>query len=155
MSKDGPPISSGYRYGGREALRTGLPTSATALRSKPPEGDLEARLNLAKFANYPERTNSIGKPLPTTVGISEGQAACLRRIEELKQKERADMSVTIAEDGGLKIKWVFGGTHKYRLLEEDLVLGVARVSMTYPDKERAFDFWQRGRVRWIDKYSLP
>src|SRR5437762_1382472 len=98
MSKDGPPISSGYRHGGLAALRTGLPASATSLRSKPTEGEREARQTLAKFANYPERTNSLGKPLPPTVGISKRRAATLRRIEELKQEERADMSVTLAED---------------------------------------------------------
>src|SRR5689334_12398365 len=58
MSKDGPPISSGYRHGGLAALRTGLPASATALRSKPTEGELEARQTLEKFAAYPERTKS-------------------------------------------------------------------------------------------------
>jgi hypothetical protein len=155
MPKDGPPISSGYRYGGREAVRTGLPASATALRSKPAEGELEARQTLVKFASYPERAKSIGKPLPATVGISKRRAASLRRIEELEQEERADRSVTLWEVDDLKIKWVFRGAHKDRLLEEDSVQGVVRVSITYGSKERAFHVWHLGRVTWIDKYSLP
>jgi hypothetical protein len=148
MSKDGPPISSGYRHGRLAALHTGLPASATALRSKPTQGELEARQTLAKFANYPERTNSIGKPLPVTKGISKRRAASLRRIEELKQEERADKSVTLMEVGGLKIKWVFQGEHKDRLVEEDLA-GIGRISITYRSKDHAFIAWHTGRVRWL------
>lgn len=155
MPKDGPPISSGYRYGGLEALRTGLPASATTLRSKPAEGELEARQTLDKFAAYPERAKSIGKPLPATVGISKRRAASLRRIEELEKEERADRSVTLSEADDLRIKWVFRGAHKDRLVEEDLVRGVVRVSIIYGSRERAFDAWHLGRVTWIDKYSLP
>jgi hypothetical protein len=155
MSKDGPPISSGYRYGSFEAFRTGLPARAMALRSKPTEGELKARQTLVNFAAYPERAKSIGKPLPVTVGISKRRAATLRRIEELEQVERADRSVTLLEMENLKIKWVFGGAHKYRLIEENLALGIARVSITYGNKERALYVWHSGRVRWIDKYSLP
>jgi hypothetical protein len=155
MSKDGPPISSGYRHGRLEAFRTGLPARAVALRSNPTEGELKARQTLVNFAAYPERAKSIGKPIPATVGISKRRAASLRRIEELEQEERAGRSVTLLETEDLKIKWVFGGAHKYRLLEEDLALGVARVSITYGNKERALYAWHLGRVIWIDKYSLP
>jgi hypothetical protein len=155
MPKDGPPISGGYRYGRLEAFRTGLPARAAALRSKPTEGEIRARQTLEKFAAYPERAKSIGKPLPATVGISKSRAASLRRIEELEQEARADRSVTLLETEDLKIKWVYGGAHKYSLIEEDLVLGVARVSITYGSKERAFHLWHLGRVTWIDKYSLP
>jgi hypothetical protein len=155
MPKDGPPISGGYRYGGLEALRTGLPASATTPRAKPSESELEARQTLNKFAAYPERAKSIGKPLPPTVGISRRRAASLRRIEELEQEERADKSVTLWEADNLKIKWVFRGAHKDRLLEEDSVRGVARVSITYASKERAFHAWHLGRVTWIEKYLLP
>jgi hypothetical protein len=155
MSKDGPPISSGYRYGRLEAFRTGLPATAAALHSKPTEGELKARQTLVKFAAYPERTKSIGKPLPATVGISKRRAASLRRIEELEQEERVDRAVTLLETQSLRIKWVFGGAHKYRLIEENLAQGVARVSITYGSKERALFVWDLGRVIWIDKYSLP
>ncbi|MHB8269258.1 hypothetical protein [Bradyrhizobium sp.] len=152
MAKDGPPISGGYRYGGLEAVRTGLPASATALRSKPAEGELEARQALDKFAAYPERTKSIGKSLPTTVGISNRRAAALRRIDELEQEERTDRAVTVAETGDLKIKWVFGGTHKHRLLEEDSA-GISRISITYRSKHDAVVAWYYGRVKWINKQS--
>jgi hypothetical protein len=148
MSKDGPPISGGYRYGAVQSLRTGLPTSATTLRSKPREGELGARQTLDKFAAYPERARSIGKPLPKTVGIPKGREAALQRIEELEQEERVDKAVTLDQNGDLKIKWVFAGAHKYRLLEEDSA-GVSRVSITYRDKDRAFRAWCLGRVRWI------
>jgi hypothetical protein len=148
MSRDGPPISSGYRHGGLAALHTGLPASATALRSKPAEGELEARQTLAKFANYPERTKSIGKPLPATQGVSDGRAASLRRIEELEEAERADKSVTLVVDGDLKIKWVYRGEHKDRLIEEDSA-GVGRVSITYGNMDRALIAWYSGRVRWL------
>lgn len=141
-------LAAVYRHGGRDALRTGLPTSAVALRSKPTEGELKARQELVKFAAYPERTKSIGKPLPATQGISKGRAACLRKIEELEQADRADMSVTLVNDGDLKIKWVHRGEHKDRLIEEDLA-GVSRVSITYGNKDRAFDAWCLGRVRWL------
>jgi hypothetical protein len=154
MSKDGPPISGGYRYGGLESLRTGLPASAMALRSKPAEGELEARQTLFKFAAYPERAKSIGKPLPTTVGISKRRAASLRRIEELEQEERVDKAVTLVETGGLKIKWVYRGANKDRLLEEDLA-GTGRVSITYRSKDHALAAWHSGRVRWLSKQSLP
>jgi hypothetical protein len=148
MPKDGPPISGGYRYGGVEALRTGLPASATSLRSKPAEGELEARQTLVKFAAYPERTKSIGEPLPTTVGISKRRAASLRRIEELEQEEQADKAVTLVETAGLKIKWVYRGVHKDRLLEEDLA-GVGRVSILYRSKDHALVAWYSGRARWL------
>jgi hypothetical protein len=58
------------------------------------------------------------------------------------------MSVTLADDGGLKIKWVFRGEHKDRLIEEDLA-GVGRVSITYGNKDRALIAWYSGRVRWL------
>jgi hypothetical protein len=155
MSKDGPPISGGYRYGRLEAFRTGLPASAATLRSKPTGGELKARQTLVEFAAYPERAKSIGKALPATVGISKRRAASLRRIEDLEQEERADKAVTLVEEGGKRVKWVFGGAHKYSLIEEDLALGIARVSISYGSKERALFVWYSGRVRWIDKYSLP
>lgn len=152
MAKDGPPISGGYRYGGLEALRTGLPASATTLRSKPAEVELEARLTLAKFTAYPERTRSIGKPLPITVGVSNRRAAAVRRIDELEQEECADKTVTLAVTGDLKIKWVYGGTHKNRLIEEDSA-GVSRISIfTYRNKYDAHLAWCYGRVKW---QSLP
>ncbi|MGJ4901882.1 hypothetical protein ACQR0V_09950 [Bradyrhizobium sp. HKCCYLS2058] len=147
MSKDGPPISGGYRYGEVEALRTGLPTSAMATRRKPTVDELEARKTLVKFAAYPERTKSIGKPLPTTVGVSKRRAESLRRIEELRQKELADMTVTLFQDGDLKIKWVYGGAHKNRLVEEDSA-GISRISITYGNKDRALYAWFHDRVRW-------
>ena len=150
MSKDGPPISSGYRHGRLEAFRTGLPARAATLHSKPSEGDLKARQTLVKFAAYPERAKSIGQPFPTTVGISKRRAASLRRIEELEQEEHADRAVTLVETGDLKIKWVFGGAHKYRLLEEDLA-GVSRVSITYRRKDHALVAWYSGRASWINK----
>lgn len=150
MSKDGPPISSGYRYGGAEALRTGLPTTATALRSKLTEGELVARQTLVKFAAYPERTKSIGKPLPTTVGVSRRRAASLQRIEELEQEERTDRAVTLVQSGDLKIKWVYAGARKNRLLEEDSA-GVSRISITYADKDRALLAYYSDRVRWINR----
>lgn len=155
MSKDGPPISSGYRYGSLEAFRTGLPASATALRSKPTEDELKARETLVKFAAYPDRTKSIGKPLPATVGISTRQAANLRKIAELNQEERADKSVTLLEEGAKRLNWVYRGAHKNRLIEEDLALGGARVSIPYRDKNLAFCRWYSGHAKWIEKYSLP
>jgi hypothetical protein len=150
MAKDGPPISGGYRYGGLEAIRTGLPASAMSLRSKLAEGELEARQTLDKFAAYPERTKSIGKPLPTTVGISDPRAASLRRIDELDQEERTDKTITLGQTGDLKTKWVYGGTHKFRLLEEDLA-GIYRISIPYRDIHDAFVAWSFGRVKWINK----
>ncbi len=147
MSKDGPPISGGYRHGRLEAFRTGLPARASALPSKPSEGDLEARRTLVKFAAYPERTRSLGKPLPVTVGISRARAASLRRIEELEKEERADKAITVVETGNLKIKWVYAGNHKNRLLEEDEA-GVGRISITYKSKESAYIAWWHGRVIW-------
>lgn len=151
MSKDGPPISSGYRYGGVEALRTGLPTSATALRSKPREDELAARRTLETFAAYPERAKSIGKPLPATVGVSKRRAAALQRIEELEQEGRADRTVTLKQEGDLKTKWVYAGAHKNRLIEEDSA-GISRISITYSDKYRATVVLFSDRVRWINRY---
>jgi hypothetical protein len=151
MSKDGPPVSSGYRYGGIEALRTGLPPSATTLGSKPSEGELEARQTLVKFAAYPERAKSIGKPLPTTVGVSKRQAAALQRIEELEQEGRADRTVTLKESGDLKTKWVYAGVHKNRLIEEDSA-GISRISITYSDKYHAAIALFSDRIRWMNRY---
>jgi len=147
MSKDGPPISSGYRHGGLAAFRTGLPASATALPSRPSEGELQARQTLAQFANYPERAKSLGKPVPTTKGMSRGRAASLQRIEELKLEESVDRSVTISESAGLKTKWVFAGANKNRLVQEDAA-GIFRISITYGSKDRAVFVFEHGRVLW-------
>jgi len=87
-------FSGGYRYGGLESSRAGLPASATTLRSKPTdEGELENDKTLENFAAYPERAKSIGKPLPPTIGKSKPREAARRRIEELAQKERTDKAV--------------------------------------------------------------
>lgn len=79
MAKDGPPSSStGYRYGGRAAFESGLPSSTIKPRKDP-----EARQALADFSAYPSRVKSIGTPLPTTKGVSPHRARALSRATDL------------------------------------------------------------------------
>jgi hypothetical protein len=66
----------------------------------------------------------------------------------MKKEELADMAVTVAQTGNLKIKWVHRGEHKNRLIEEDFA-GVGRVSITFRDIDQALTAWYLGRVRWL------
>src|SRR6202035_5826351 len=125
MSKDGPPISSGYRYGTLNAFRANLPAEALKPRGVVTEADARARQNLSDFAAYPARAKSIGKPLPVPQGVSPRRAAVLNRIAELAEQENALRSVTISEGDRYILKLVFGGSSKsYRFYEEDLALGM-------------------------------
>jgi hypothetical protein len=97
---DGPPLG-GTRFGGLEALRANLPSKAINPRGNVTEADARARKALADFAAYPERTKSIGKPLPPTQGTNSERAAARRKIEELKQQQRADYQDAILKAFGM------------------------------------------------------
>ena len=47
MAEDGPPISSGYRYGSLNALRASLPAKAINPRGIATEANSRARQNLS------------------------------------------------------------------------------------------------------------
>ncbi|MGB7076130.1 MAG: hypothetical protein WBD53_02980, partial [Xanthobacteraceae bacterium] len=64
MSKDGPPISGGLRFGGLNALHANLPQKAINPRGMVTEADAAARQALADFAAYPARAKSIGGSIP-------------------------------------------------------------------------------------------
>jgi hypothetical protein len=85
---DGPP-AGGYRYGSLKALQARLPAKAINPTGAITEIDAQARQNLSKFAAYSQRPKSIGKPLPVTCSTSAGRAAVSKKIDELKQQERA------------------------------------------------------------------
>lgn len=85
---DGPPLGGGYRYGGDEAFRAGLPPQAVDPRLKPSGTELQARQTLAKFSAYRDRVRSFGKSIPVTKGTSKRRASALHRREELEQHER-------------------------------------------------------------------
>jgi hypothetical protein len=155
MPKDGPPISGGYRYGGNEALRAGLPPKAADLRSKPTNAELQARLNLAKFTEYVIRARSIGKPLPNTLGVSTRRANALRQIEKVRKQELAEKSVILRQGATYQLKWIFRGERKGRLLLEDFENGVCKLSCKFRDKHIALFYWDlNSRVMWAKRYDL-
>ena len=149
MSKDGPPISGGYRYGSLNAFRARLPASAINPRRIVTEADSKARKSLSDFAAYPVRTKSIGKPLPTTQGVSLRRAAALRRIAELEQQENVIKSVTLSEGKRYRLKMRFGGDSKsFRFCEEDLALGLIRYSLPYGSCAQALMYYRLNGIRW-------
>jgi hypothetical protein len=149
MSKDGPPISSGYRYGTLNAFRANLSAEALKPRGVVTEADARARQNLSDFAAYPARAKSIGKPLPVPQGVSPRRAAVLNRIAELAEQENALRSVTISEGDRYILKLVFGGSSKsYRFYEEDLALGMNRYSLPYGSRDQAKLYYRLDRIRW-------
>jgi hypothetical protein len=124
VSKDGPPISSGYRFGGRAAFQSWLP--ATALTSKisrrqaniPLNSDERPAENLASFNDYYGRAKSIGQPTPSTQGISLERAAVLQKIERLKEQERTFIpahSLGVYEDAKL---WLYRSGSVYMFVKE-------------------------------------
>jgi hypothetical protein len=156
MSKDGPPISGGYRYGSLNALRAKLPAKAVSPRGAVTEADSQARRTLADFAAYPARTKGIGKPLPNTQGISSRRAAALQRIRELEQRNQ-ERSVTLHDGQYTKLKLVFdGGRRLFYILEEDFLLGYARRSFSFSSRDRAMLYYRLNRILWTkDRFPLP
>jgi hypothetical protein len=91
MSKDGPPISSGYRHGGDKAMHSGLSPKATYPRSNATDTEsLQAWQDLDDFARYHERTKRIGQPLPVTQGISPERATALKKKQQMEEIEEHD-----------------------------------------------------------------
>lgn len=156
MSKDGPPSSAtGYRFGALNAFRANLPSNAiNPIGPVSTEAEAKARRNLSGFADYYARARAIGQPAPATQGISPHRARVLQRIKEIEKKERANRSVTLLKGDAFRLKWVYSGARKSRLIEEDLAKGIARVSTVQTSKEMAIFCWQNKRILWIDWYPL-
>jgi hypothetical protein len=156
MSKDGPPASAtGYRFGGLNAFHANLPSNAiNPAGPVTTQGEAKARRNLSGFADYYARTRAIGQPAPTPQGVSPQRAAVLKKIKELEKKERANRSVVLREYDAFRLKWVYSGEWKSRLIEEDLVRGIAKVSLIQKSKGMALARWHGNRVLWIGWYPL-
>jgi hypothetical protein len=157
MSKDGPPSSTtGYRFGGLNAFRANLPSNAiNPTGPVATEAEAKARQSLSKFSDYYGRAKTIGQAVSTTQGVSTRRAAALQRINDLKEENRADKAVILLEGDTFRLKWVYSGARKSRLIHEDLVLGIAKVSLTFGSKGRALYRWHRDQVWWTDQYPLP
>jgi hypothetical protein len=150
MSKDGPPISGGFRFGGIKAMRTGLPPKATNLQAIVTDADLEARRSLSDFASYHARAKSIGKPLSATRGVSRERAAALLKSQELDQQQlNVERTFTISDNGRFKLKLgVDVANKRYRFVEEDLFEGSMRYSVLYPSKDLAILYHRFNRILW-------
>lgn len=149
VPKDGPPISSGYRYGALNAFRANLPSSAIHPRGQITATDAGARKALSDFASYPLRAKSIGVPLPAAQAVSARRAAALKRIEELERQENTPRSVTLTEDNRYRLKLLFDGTNKlFRFRQEDLALGLYRNSLPYGTRKQAMMYYRMDAIRW-------
>jgi hypothetical protein len=155
MSKDGPPSSStGYRFGGLEALRAGLPPKAASPRVRT-AADLEAGANLAAFTDYSGRVKSIGHSRPRPQSVSRERAAALEKIQRL---EKPANPRTIIEEWHYEKKYEFPGevlrlyfyAGKYRWYEEKR--GVKKLSVEYPSRERALERFNVGFIEYMWEY---
>ena len=156
MAKDGPPISSGLRFGGLNALRAKLPQKALNPRGVVTETDARARRALADFAAYPDRTKSIGQPAPVPLGISGQRATVLKKIREL-ECQSANRKLFAVEGSNERKLWLFLDTDnkRYFFQEEDLLLGVARRSILYRSKRRAMQVFERKGILWKERFDMP
>jgi hypothetical protein len=156
MSKDGPPSSAtGYRFGGQNAFRANLPSNAINPRGPVTnEAEARARRNLSGFADYYARARALGQPAPVTQGVSPSRAAAQQRIKDLEKKERKNKWVILKKDDTFRLKWVYSGARKSRLVYEDLVQGIAKISLPHRSKEWAIHRYDRGWVIWDDWYPL-
>lgn len=148
---DGPPLG-GIRFGGLEALRASLPSKAINPHGIVTEENTRARQALADFAAYPERTKSIGKPLPSTQGISRRRAAALKQVEELRQQPRYANAVVVSDDDAIKL-WLHtvnndSGKYWY-FIEEDKATGTKRRSRKYWSRLGAKAARDAHRIAWV------
>jgi len=150
MSKDGPAISGGMRFGGLNALRANLPSNSINPRGPLTGANAKARLNLFKFCEYRERVKALGKPVPVTHGISGRRAQNLRRIAELEDEERKEKRVKLRVDGNIKFELVCDSTYQwYRLREENLATGYVRWSIKYGSAARAKRALKNNFIYWL------
>jgi hypothetical protein len=147
MKKDGPPISSGYRYGGRAAFQAYLPASALS-----PKIDMEAGETLAAFIDYHGRARGIGQLAPETQGVSEERAAVLERIQELQEAKPDQRRITFLDTPERKIElvpWKYG----FFLVERNRSLNITRVSRSYGNSAQAKYAYRNG-ILWQKTFPL-
>lgn len=150
MSKDGPPISGGMRFGGLNALRANVPTNSINPRGPMTEANAKARLNLYKFCEYRERVKALGKLVPTTQGVSGRRARNLRRIAELEDEKRQEKRVKLRVEGNIKLELVHDGTYQwFRLREENLATGHVRWSIQFGSAARAKRALRYNLIYWL------
>jgi hypothetical protein len=159
VSKDGPPISSGYRFGGRAAFQSWLPASALSSKISrrqaniPLNPDERPGENLAAFNDYYGRAKSIGQPTPDAEGISPERAAVLQKIERLKQQERTFVPAHgLGVHKGAKL-WLYRSGSAYMFVEE-FPHGY-RKSIVYRNRERAIWGYYSKRIAYIEFVEGP
>src|SRR6266849_2572949 len=148
MSKDGPAISGGFRFGYIEAIRAGLPPKATNPRS-PTTADLRAGQTLADFAAYPQRAKSIGKSVPKTLGLSEGRAAALQKIQELEKPSEIKFAPRLSNGVPLPIgpyHLCFVGKTWFWFHKKE-----NKRSVTYNSAKRAEYVFLAGSISWVER----
>jgi hypothetical protein len=158
VPKDGPPISSGYRFGGRAAFESWLPPSALTSKISrrqaniPPDPDEKPGENLAAFNDYYGRVKGIGQPAPETQGVSPGRAAVIQKIQELQQQEPNYRRVTLLDTPQRKIElapWQYG----VFLVEKNKSLNLIRVSRSYRNSAQAKQAYRSG-IFWMKTFDL-
>ncbi len=153
MAKDGPPSSgTGYRFGGLEAFRSGLPPKAANTRGPRTSSELEAGENLAAFNDYFGRAKSIGQPLPRAQGVSPERTAVLQKIEQSKQRTFVPVARLGAhEDAEV---WLFRSGRSYMFVKE-YPYGYSK-SFTYR-RERAMQVWRyyRRMIGYVEFVKGP
>jgi hypothetical protein len=145
MAKDGPPISSGYRFGGGAAFQSWLPSSAIS-----PRTDLKNGETLAAFNDYYGRAKGIGQSVPETQGVSPQRAAVLQKIQQLKEEKPSQRRVTLEDTPGRKLELVHDGRYFY-FVEKDKRRDTVRVSHLYGSRGRAMQAY----CGWIWWYRPP
>ena len=148
MSKDGPPSSSGYRFGGLEAFRSGLPPKAANPRPRT-DADLEAGENLAAFTDYFGRVGSIGQPLPSTQGISPERAAVFQKIQhdKLAQSQSSIRSFVVHEIRGIVLKMYICGDQYWFI--KTFPNKTRFQSVNFSSREAAILAYENSKIRWI------
>jgi hypothetical protein len=151
MPKDGPPSSSsGYRFGGLAAFRSGLPPKAATPRGPRTDAELKAGESLADFTDYFGRTKSIGQPSPKAQRISPERAANLQKAQEQEKKLYFPVA-TLAEHNGMKLRLMRCG--RYYLFVEEREHGY-RKSFVYR-KDRAMCLYHQNRITFIEFIKGP
>jgi hypothetical protein len=140
VAKDGPPSSSGYRFGGLETFRSGLPPKAANPRGPRTSSELEAGENLAAFNNYFGRAKSIGQPLPRAQGVSPERAVVLQKLEQSEQRTFVPV-VRLGTDEEAEV-WLFRSGRSYMFVKK-YPHGYLK-SFTYR-RERAIRVWRHYR----------
>lgn len=114
------------------------------------------RAQMARFAKLYGRTFKYEVPGPQSEDYSdpwlEVQAKVLKVINEVP----VHLNICCINNNKIKLYMFFRlGKHPHFFIERNVAIDFWKISCEYADRETAMDAYMRGRITWVDHFSVP